>query len=61
MAIELKDFKVTVVSLWPGTVKTEAAYEWLQSGMLSKMAKMPQVFRFKGMSYNLDNVFLPGI
>ncbi|OZC09345.1 oxidoreductase, short chain dehydrogenase/reductase family protein [Onchocerca flexuosa] len=42
MAEELKDYKVTVISLWPGTVKTELTYNWLQSGMLSKLTKMPQ-------------------
>ncbi|KAM3727729.1 Dehydrogenase/reductase SDR family member [Dirofilaria immitis] len=42
MAEELKDYKVTVVSLWPGTVKTEKSYDWLKSGMLSKLTKMPQ-------------------
>ncbi|VDM92316.1 unnamed protein product [Litomosoides sigmodontis] len=42
MAEELKGYKVAVVSLWPGTVKTEKSYDWLRSGMLSKLAKMPQ-------------------
>lgn len=46
MAEELKHYKVAVVSLWPGTVKTEKSYDWLRSGMLSKLTKIPQVFNF---------------
>uniref|UniRef100_A0A1I7VAJ8 Dehydrogenase/reductase SDR family member 1 n=1 Tax=Loa loa TaxID=7209 RepID=A0A1I7VAJ8_LOALO len=42
MAEELKAYKITVVSLWPGTVKTEKSYDWLRSGILSKLTKMPQ-------------------
>ncbi|VDN30939.1 unnamed protein product [Gongylonema pulchrum] len=42
MAEELKNHRVTVVSLWPGTVKTEQTYEWLRSGKLSKLTKLPQ-------------------
>uniref|UniRef100_A0A915PDA9 Uncharacterized protein n=1 Tax=Setaria digitata TaxID=48799 RepID=A0A915PDA9_9BILA len=42
IAEELKDYKITVVSLWPGTVKTEKSYDWLQTGKLSQLTKMPQ-------------------
>uniref|UniRef100_A0A0R3RZR0 Non-specific serine/threonine protein kinase n=1 Tax=Elaeophora elaphi TaxID=1147741 RepID=A0A0R3RZR0_9BILA len=42
MAEELMDYKVAVVSLWPGIVKTEKSYDWLRSGMLSQLSKVPQ-------------------
>ncbi|VDM97415.1 unnamed protein product [Thelazia callipaeda] len=42
MAHELKDSNVAVVSLWPGTVKTEQSYDWLQSGKLSQLTQLPQ-------------------
>lgn len=58
MAEELKDYKVTVVSLWPGTVKTEKSYDWLRSGMLSQLTKMSQVSCFNGISYELSIEFL---
>lgn len=47
MAEELRDHKVTVVSLWPGTVKTENSYELLRSGKLSQLTKLPQVLYYR--------------
>lgn len=43
MAEELKGSGVTVVSLWPGSVKTETAQILVPSGKIAKVMKKTQV------------------
>lgn len=51
MARELRPSGVAVVSLWPGTVKTELSVKLINNGKLSAITGISQVFLFFFLSY----------
>lgn len=46
MALELKPFNVTVVSLWPGFSKTELGQKVVETGVAAKASGISEVLFF---------------
>ena len=47
MGRELKEFGITVCSIWPGVVQTELLEEGRRKGQINALAKLPAVGSLK--------------